>query len=691
MAGSVTRPPHAFRTAALLLAGLAAAALAADVLLSGAKLHITDNARHAARRKVVFLSKDPAIDLTGVDPTTTGAAIEVANPNAGHEQSAVFELPAGSWSKLHGKIAGFHYKDAKRTHGPVTAMTIKAGKRITFAASGTQEAFALGGQMQGSVRVTVDVRPTRYCTLFGGTVKKDTGAAFVAVGAPAPAACPTSTTTLVTSGTTTTTLDVGASVLQLHRTANRAGVYVDNLIDGTAAAAMHLDPGFSAITNGETYAQPLFLDRGGADDLLFVATEENWVYALNANTGAQVWSRQLAPSVPLADLPCGDIDPLGVTGTPVFDVASGTLFLDAMTTPDGGTTLKHLIYGLSVDDGSDRAAPVDVTAALAGIGMTFDSSVQNERGGLVIFGDTVYVPYGGHAGDCGPHGGPATYHGWVVGVSLATPRTVHAWSTVGVGGGAWAPGGLAADASGVYVATGNTFGVTTWSGGEAIIRLFAGPVFSGNAADYFAPHDWHNLDNGDVDIGGSGPIAFDVPGATPSQLLVALGKNGKAYLIDRGNLGGITPADGVAHAQVAGNEIINAAVAYHTATSTYVAFKGNGSSCPGPAPPGDLTALAIGAASPPTIMTAWCANNFGRGSPMVTTKDGTTNVVVWTVGAEGDNRLHGYDGDLGTVVFPGGGAGDVMTGGLSRYVTPIAAKGRIFVAGTNAVYAFTSH
>ena len=467
-------------------------------------------------------------------------------------------------------------------------------------------------------------------------------------------------------------------MLEHHAGPTRAGVYVEPSLDPKTAARMRRDRRFKAPATGASYAQPLFLDGGGTRDLVVVATEENWVYAFDAATGVLFWKNRVGTPVPLRELPCGNIDPLGITGTPAVDPASRTIFLDAMTTPDGGTTKRHLVFGLSVDDGSVRPGyPVDVAARLADAGMAFDSAVQNERGALTILGDTLYVPYGGHFGDCG------NYRGWVVGVPLAQPAPLRAWATAARGGGAWAPGGVASDGSAVWVATGNTFGASAWSGGEAVIRLAPGPAFSGLPADYFAPPDWRMLDAGDVDIGGSGPVLFDVAGSVPSALAIALGKNGKAYLLDRASLGGV--GLGVASARVASDEIINAAAAYRTPSGTYVAFKGAGTGCRNG--PGDLAAIAIDPGSPPAIRPAWCARQNGAGSPMVTTTDGASNAIVWSVGAEGDERLHGFDGATGATVFAGGRRRDAMAG-VARYVTPIAAKGRIYVGGTSALYAF---
>ncbi len=475
----------------------------------------------------------------------------------------------------------------------------------------------------------------------------------------------------------------GAAVLQHHNSAARGGLYIAPALTRAAAAGLHRERAFQVPLQGPTYAQPLFwaAARPADRDLLIAATEQNRVVAVDAATGAVVWQRSLGVPVPLRALPCGNIDPLGITGTPVIDPASRTLFLDAMTTPDGGRTKKHLIVALSLDDGSTRPGwPVDVSATVRAGAVRFDSAVQNQRGALALLGGRVYVPYGGHFGDCG------NYHGWVVGVPIDNPAVPEAWATRARGGGVWAPGGLAADGVALYAATGNTFGASTWADGEAVIRLRPGPTFSGQPADYFAPADWRELDATDTDLGGSGPILIEVPGARPSSLVLALGKDGNAYLLDRANLGGIGGA--VARRHVSEGPIINAAAAYTTAAGSYIVFRGRGTSCPA-GQPGDLIALRIAPASPPSIGVAWCAAAQGRGSPMVTTTDGRSEAIVWTVAAEGDNRLRGFDGETGRPVFTGGGPADQMPL-VRRFQTPIMAKGRIVVAADDQLVAFTT-
>ena len=472
--------------------------------------------------------------------------------------------------------------------------------------------------------------------------------------------------------------DGGVSVLEHHNHPSRDGVYVDASLTKTAAAGMHLDPAFNATIQGPTYAQPLYLDNGpGGQDLIFAATEQNIVYALDAASGSVVWQRTLGAPVPLSRLPCGIINPLGITGTPVIDIETRTLFVDAMTTPDQGPTKKHLVFGLSIDDSTIRPGwPIDVSAVVTSP-TQFNSAVQSQRSALALLNRTLYVAYSGLFGDC------STYHGWVLGLPLASPPTVTAWHTRALGGGIWGPSGVASDGTSLFVATGNTIGTSVWQDGEAIFRFDPGPVFSGQPASYFTPDDWKYLDDADLDLGGTGPVLLTLPGSTPLSLVVALGKNGKAYLLNRDNLGGQSPG-GLFSATVASNEIITAAAAYTTAQGSYVVFRGQGTNCPGSA--GDLVALKV-SGSPPSFTTAWCANQNGAGSPIATTTDGLANTIVWSVGAEGDNRLRGFDGDTGQVVFAGGGPSEAM-GFVRRFQTPIVAKGRIFVAADNRIYAF---
>src|SRR6516225_1960163 len=353
------------------------------------------------------------------------------------------------------------------------------------------------------------------------------------------------------------------NVTQEHNNFSRDGVYVDAGFTLSAAPNLARDLNFNGTISGNVYAQPLYIEGGSNGPMIIALTEPNNVYALNSTTGTIIWQRNVGTPVPLSRLGCGNIDPVGITSTPVVDLPSRALFVDAFTTPDGGATKKHLIFSLNVDTGAINAGwPVDVNTAAHYNSITFDSSVQEDRGALALVGGRVYVSYSAYVGDCG------NYHGWVVGVDISNPSNVMAWATTAVGGGIWGHGGVASDGTNTFVVTGNTFNTGgNWMGGEAIIRLQAGPVWTGQPTDYWAPNNWFSLDNSDTDLGGVSATVVDVPGATPSQLVLALGKDGNAYLVNRNNLGGIISP--VAQASVGGINRGTSAVTYRTSQGTY--------------------------------------------------------------------------------------------------------------------------
>ncbi|HKP56893.1 MAG TPA: hypothetical protein VJV78_09235 [Polyangiales bacterium] len=369
--------------------------------------------------------------------------------------------------------------------------------------------------------------------------------------------------------------------------------------------------------------------------------------------------------------------------------ATKTLYVAALVSGP-----KHQVFALGLDDGKIKPGwPADVGKVNAG-GVTFNVPAQNQRGALLILGDMLYVPYGGHNGDCND------YHGWVIGIPLNNPAAPIGFVTKANAGGIWTPGGLASDGKSVFAATGNTmsgplvaFNFTTpatWGHGNAILKLSKDlkNIAEGDTADFFTPQNWHQLDQSDLDLGGSCPVLVSVPGATPSDLTVALGKGGAAYLLDRNNLGGMggeLQLLMVAPGSLAGG-MIQAATTYPTVVGTFVAFRsmqplmmcGSGT--------GYIGGLKISAGSPPTMKLEWCGGNNAQSSPIVTTTDGKSDSVVWYVGA---GKLMGLNGETGQTIYDGGGASD-GTGTLPKFQTPIAAKGRIFVAANAGIIAYTT-
>ena len=466
-----------------------------------------------------------------------------------------------------------------------------------------------------------------------------------------------------------------SSVLTYHGSLDRAGSYVMPGLTYERARGLRLDSSFNATFSGQVYAQPLLWrdPKTGAGELI-VATEEDEVYAFDEKTGAQKWMRTLGEPVPSTGFRCGNIWPLGVTGTPVIDKARATLYLDAAIMRDGKP--RHEVYALSLADGTVESGwPIDVATALDG---RFDPMAQNQRGALTLFGGRVFVPYGGLAGDCG------LYHGMVVGFSTAEPGKVVSFATRARAGGIWAQGGVTSDGKSLFVATGNTMLAKEWGDGEAVLRL--GPDLARPASDrdYFAPSDWRDLDNHDLDLGGSAPIPLDVPSAKGvRKLILAMGKNGDAYLIDRDRLGGI--GGQLLSAHVSPLRIVASPAVWSAGDSVFVALQDDGANCPPDKPAKGLLVLKIRADPTPAIDTAWCANVLSfSGSPIVTTTDGRSNPIVFAVGAAGDNRLHAFRGDTGELIAS---PTDRMVG-TTKFQTLIAADDRLYVTAAGKVYAF---
>jgi hypothetical protein len=477
------------------------------------------------------------------------------------------------------------------------------------------------------------------------------------------------------------------SVYQHHKNGTRDGVYIDPAFTQTAAATTHVTA-LAGLDSTSVYAQPLYVVNGpNGTPAFIVATEDNNVTAFNATSGAVLWNA--GPSVigpyatthphggSIGSSPTTNTN-FGITGTPYIDIASRTIFFDAMTTPDSNTTFVHKVFALNLDTGDvEPNWPVDVDSAVtATAGYTFNSAYFNQRGALQFLNGVLYVPYGGYNGDGTP------YWGSVVGFNVASPQTPTWWHVTASKGGIWGPGALPTDGTSLFPVTGNTGGTTTWGGGEAVIRLAQGPTFSGATTDYFAPTNWVDLDTADNDLGGASEVLIDMPGAQYPHLVLAGGKDGNLYVLNRDNLGGI--GGQLLIQKISGAQIKGAPAAYTTALGTYIALHiegGTGGSCP-TGSQGNLVVMKI-TQSPMAATTAWCSSETDLASPIVTTTDGTSNPIVWNA----DNTLYAWNGDTGAPIVKGTNTG--MSTAITTWNTPIDAQGRIVVGVNGQLYVFT--
>jgi polyvinyl alcohol dehydrogenase (cytochrome) len=282
----------------------------------------------------------------------------------------------------------------------------------------------------------------------------------------------------------------------------------DNARTGVApgfATATRLTGAWRAKLDGAVYGQPLVVG-----DLVLAATEHDTVYGLDAAHGTVRWSAHLGTPVPLADLPCGNIDPLGITSTMVYDPATHLVFVLAETT--GG---RHTLYGIDVGSGAVRlrreAEPPKG-----------DRLAHQQRSALTLLGGRVYIAYGGLTGDCSQYigsvvGVPTTGAGGIVSYAIPTTRE----------GGIWAPGGASVYNGHLLYAVGN--GESTggrYDGSDSVIALSPDLAL----VDRFTPAVWAQDNAADLDLGSMSPAVVG------SHVFIA-GKRGVGYVLDAGRLG----------------------------------------------------------------------------------------------------------------------------------------------------------
>jgi hypothetical protein len=289
-----------------------------------------------------------------------------------------------------------------------------------------------------------------------------------------------------------------------HGAPDRAGAYIVPALNWHTAASVHRIQKFDGKVEGRIYAQPLYWrPPGTGHGLIIAATEDDLVYALDADTGLVVWRTKLGHPVPRSALPCGNIDPLGITGTPVIDADRGAAYLDAMVY-DGGRP-RHFVLGLRLSDGNVLPGfPIDIAAGLGARGVRFDPAAQNQRGALALLNGQIFVPFGGHYGDC------SDYHGVVAALTIDPPQLTAAWATRASKGGIWGPAGLSEAGGSLYFSTGNTVKARIWRDGEGVFRVEPDLNHSTDPRDFFAPSNWQQLDADDLDLSGVTPVAAEI-------------------------------------------------------------------------------------------------------------------------------------------------------------------------------------
>jgi outer membrane protein assembly factor BamB len=385
-------------------------------------------------------------------------------------------------------------------------------------------------------------------------------------------------------------------------------------------AAGHLSVAWRAGLDGTVYGQPLAVGQ-----VVIAATENDSVYALDESTGRVAWRTHLGTPVPLSALPCGDVDPLGITGTPVYDRDDGLVYAVAET-----AGYRHVLFGLSVSSGAVKVER-DIPAP---DGQPRD---DQQRPALALQDGRVYVAFGGLYGDCGPYVGsivgvPASGAGPLVSYRVPTAKGGAIWGTAGPVTG---PGGTLYVSSGNGAATGGTF-----DGSDSVTALTPGLARSG----IFAPATWPEDNADDQDLGSTQPALL------PDGRLLSVGKRGTGYLLRAGGLGGV------------GGQITQAAVC-----TAFGAAAVSGTTVYEPCEHGGMAAVST---SGDQIRVLWRGPASAWGSPVA--GGGAVWVTDWTSGT-----LYELDPANGSV------RNSVSLGSTLPHFASLSLAGSLAFAGTD--------
>ena len=587
--------------------------------------------------------------------------------------------------------------------------SIRAGQTATYSVTATGTA-PLTYQWQRNGTVIAGATSASYTTPTQSTT--DNGATFAVVvrnsaGSATSRSARLSVTSALTQGT-----DVVTYKNDLARTGQNLRETVLTLANVKASTFGKLR---FLSTDGKVDAQPLYLSAlsigGATHNVLFVVTENDSVYAFDADSGALLWHVSVLPAgETVSDLPpyvCDQTVPtIGITATPVIDRgagAHGVIYLVAMSKANSAATYHHRLHALDVTTGAEVFnGPVDISASYPSSGgtFTFDPSQYQERAALLLANGAIYTSFTSHC-DVPP------YSGWIIAynqTTLARSAVLNVAPNSGGGGPAiWmSGGGPAADAAGnVYLLTANGAFETTLDVngfpnqhdyGNSFLKLSTtGGTLS--VADYFTMYNEVIESSADIDLGSGGamllPDLTDA-GGTVRHLAVGAGKDGNIYVVNRDSMGRFSASGNNIWQQltrVLGNGDgtiggIWSTPAYFNGTVYYGVSGGN------------LTAFTFTnarlSASPSSVGAV--RFTYPGASPAISA-NGTSNGIVWAYqnSYTPNALLYAFDAsNLGRELYDSSQAANNrdQLGPGNKFITPTIADGKVFVGMTNGVAVF---
>ena len=448
------------------------------------------------------------------------------------------------------------------------------------------------------------------------------------------------------------------------------------------------------------YLSQLAIPGKGTKNVLYFATEKDTVYAvdadsINGSSATILWQTPALgadeTAVPLSSLPCGNIDPNGITATPVIDRERNAIYVIAMSA-DGWGHFYHRLHALDLTTGKELfGGPATVNATYSGTGgnssggtVTFLPQVQAEGAALLENGNKIYTTWGGRYGDCG------TYSGWVIAFDAGTLAQESVIDLVPSthGAGVWlGDGGPASDNSGdVYLTTGNAFGTNTpgidSNYGNTFIRLSGSTTLS--PVDYFAPSNAVASGSSDRDFGSSGPLLLpDLvdSGNSTRHLAVVAGEDGAIYVVNRDNMGQYNASKNNVYQQLPGDGHANYSSPVYFNNTVFLGPSGL-----------SLRAYPISQAFLVTSPATQSAHVFGNyGTVPSVSSNGNTNGIVWALDYE-PGILFAYDAtDLTKELYnstQAAGNRDHFSVVAGHFITPLVVNGKVYCGTGSTVAAF---
>lgn len=549
----------------------------------------------------------------------------------------------------------------------------------------------------------------------GSSSATSTGPGPTPTPAPTPASSPTPNPTPTPAPTPTPSPTPAPSPTPTPSTLVQAVVTrnYDNMRSGVNSQETVLTPQtvnaavfgklFAYNVDAHIYGQPLYvaglsIPGQGTHNVIFVATENDTVYAFDAdqNLGQPLWSTSLLDAGEgETAVPCADVDfcsigtIVGVTATPVISLQNNAIYVEDRSVANG--TYLHKLHALDLTTGAEKfGGPVVITASVPGTAsdavsgnVVFNPLRENSRPGLLLVNGVVYICFAS-LNDITP------YHGWVLGYSADTLQQVSVFNTTpnGTEGGIWGNNGPGADSDGdIYVVAGNGTPSGTDNYGQSYIRLT--PQNGQLAvADFFTPFNAATLNLTDLDVGSSGFLLLpDQTGTTHTHMLVAAGKEGRIYLVDRDNMGKFNSS---------GDQIVQSipnAVGSGQERNYYPPLFWNGNVYfSGVSDVIRVFSLQNGLLSTSPVVMSGTTFGF-PGAGMVLSANGNGGGVLWALewnSTTHDGTLHAYDPtNVATEFWNSDQSGTRDSLGLTtRLNVPLVVNGKVYVSGNSTLTVF---